>query len=53
MFRNSRPICVSPQPCGGQGHAVSHPQIPERSGLPSAVRGAGVPVAAKDGRVGS
>ena len=41
MFRNSRPICESVQPCPGQGTRVSHPHIPERSVFPSAVRGAG------------
>src|SRR5580658_5352502 len=38
---NSREICVSPH-CAPQGGPMfTHPHIPDRSGFPSAVRGAG------------
>src|SRR6516165_7953463 len=41
MLTNSCPTCMSAQPPGGQGRLCSMSHIPERSGLPSAVRGAG------------
>ena len=38
---NSREICVSPH-CAPQGGPIlTHPHMPEKSGFPSAVRGAG------------
>src|SRR6185295_10793017 len=41
MFRNSSGTCMSAQPSGGHGRFFSGSQIPEKSGLPSAVRGVG------------
>src|SRR5439155_1013431 len=41
MLTNSCPTCMSAQPSGGHGRLCSMSQIPERSGLPSGVRGAG------------
>src|SRR6185436_3272023 len=41
MFMNSSGTCMSAQPSGGHGRFFSGSQIPERSGLPSAVRGVG------------
>src|SRR5438105_13099521 len=41
LLTNSCPTSMSPHPSGGQGRLCSMSQIPERSGLPSGVRGAG------------
>jgi hypothetical protein len=43
MFINSLELGMSGQPSGGQGAVFSASQIPERSGLPSAVLGVGAP----------
>jgi len=43
MFANSREPGMSGQPSGGQGAVLSASHIPEKSGLPSAVRGVGAP----------
>jgi hypothetical protein len=43
MFTNSGELDMSGQPSGGQGLVLSASQIPERSGLPSAVLGVGAP----------
>jgi hypothetical protein len=43
MFTNSLELGMSGQPSGGQGAVFSASQIPERSGLPSAVVGVGAP----------
>jgi hypothetical protein len=43
MFRNSLDIRMSAHPYDGQGLVLSASQIPEKSGLPSAVLGVGAP----------
>src|SRR5215471_11049699 len=41
MFTNSWPTSMSKQPVGGHGLLCSMSQMPDKSGLPSTVRGAG------------
>src|SRR5262245_19864658 len=41
MLTNSCPTSMSKQPGGGHGRLCSISQMPERSGLPSGVRGTG------------